>query len=157
MSARKTGKRSPIPVFPQQSEELPVPVFNGFVLSQDEGSEHDQQEHEGRDDKLQEMVSESKASSSDTKQSSAPQQFSQPELNDLVCDLGLSKSIWDLGLLASTLQEKNLLDHSANVSYFRKRDQVFVAFFSEDKQFVYCHDIPGLLRQLGVTSYNPTE
>ena len=137
------------------SEELPVPVFNGFVLSEDEGSEHDQQEHEGRDDGLQEMVSESEASSSDTKQSSAPQQFSQPELNDLVRDLGLSKKAAEV--LASRLQEKNLLDHSANVSYFRKRDQIFVAFFSEDKQFVYCHNIPGLLRQLGVTSYNPTE
>ena len=60
-------------------------------------------------------------------------------------------------LLASRLQEKYLLDHSANVSYFRKRDKIFVTIFSEDKQFVYCHNIPGLLRQLGVTSYNPTE
>ena len=32
-----------------------------------------------------------------------------------------------------------------------------VTFFSEQKQFVYCHVIPGLLKQLGVASYIPTE
>ena len=34
---------------------------------------------------------------------------------------------------------------------------MFVNFFSEDKHFVYCHDIGSLLSQLGVTPYSPTE
>ena len=30
-------------------------------------------------------------------------------------------------------------------------------FFSEEKQLVYCNDIPGLLGQLGISSYDPGE
>ncbi len=134
----------PIP----HSEELPVPVFKGFALSEDEGSEVDQEQPDSGD-------IESESSSLDRERSSEPQQFSQRELNDLVRDLGLSKKAAEV--LASRLDEKNLLDLSAKVSYFRKRDQIFLSFFSEEKQFVYCHDIPGLLLQLGITSYNPVE
>ena len=60
-------------------------------------------------------------------------------------------------VLASRLQEKHLLDRSTNVSYFRKRDEIFGDFFSEENKFVYCHEIPGLLRQFGVPSYSLTE
>ena len=84
-----------------------------------------------------------------------PQCFSQIELNDLVCDLGLSKQAAEV--LASRLKEKNLLDSFAKVSYFRTRDENFVNFFSEVNLFVYCHDISGLLLQLGISVYNPTE
>ena len=131
-------------------EELPVLVFGGFYLSAD--SDDNQREHEGCNNK---MVFESESFSDDTNWISAPELFSQTELNDLVCDLGLSKKAEEI--LASRLQEKHLLDDSANISYFRKQDQSFATFFSEQKQFVYCHDIPGLLRQLGVALYIPTE
>lgn len=133
----------PIP----HSKQVPVPVFNGFDSSDDE-------EHENCHMTLQEIISETE-DSSDVIQSSDPQQFSQPELNDLIRDLGLSKKAAEI--LASRLQEKNLLDRCVKVSYFRKREHMFKAFFSEDKQFVYCNDIPGLLCQLGVTSYDPKE
>lgn len=102
-----------------------------------------------------EMVAESDKSSSDAKQSLTPQQFNQSELNDLVRDLGFSKKAAEI--LASRLQEKNLLHRSAKISYFRKREEMFLDFFSEDKYFVYCHDIKGLLSLLGVTSYSSTE
>ena len=101
------------------------------------------------------MVSESESFSDDTNQLSAPELFSPMELNDLVCDLGLSKKAAEI--LASRLQEKHLLDDSAKVLYFRKQYHSFVTFFSEQKQFVYWHNILGLLRQLGVASYIPTE
>ena len=101
------------------------------------------------------MVFESESFSDDTNRLSAPELFSQTELNDLVRDLGLSKKAEEI--VASRLQVKHLLGDSAKVSYFQKRDQSFATFFSEQKQFVYCHDIPGLLRQLGVASYIPTK
>ena len=101
------------------------------------------------------MVFESESVSDDTNRLSAPELFSQTEVNDLVRDLGLSKKAEEM--LASRLQEKHLLDDSAKVSYFRKRDQSFATFFSEWKEFVYCHNIPGLLRQLGVALYIPTK
>ena len=101
------------------------------------------------------MVSESESFSDDTNRLSAPELFNQTELNDLVRDLKLFKKAAEI--LPFRLQEKHLLDDSANVLYFRKRYQFFVTFFSEQKQFVYCHDIPGLLRQLGIASYIPIE
>ena len=84
-----------------------------------------------------------------------PQQFSQPELNDLVRDLGLSKNAAEV--LASRLQEKNQLSHTTKVSYFRNREQVFVPFFTEENKFVYCHNISGLLQELGMPVYHPND
>ena len=131
-------------------EGLPVPVISAFSSCED--SDHDQGEREGCKN---EMVSESESFSDDTNRLSASEPFSQTELNDFVRDLGLSKKAAEIQ--ATRLQVKHLLDDSAKVSYFRKRDQSFVTFFSEQKQFGYCHDIPGLLWQLGVASYIPTK
>lgn len=104
----------PIP----HSEQLPIPVFKGFSSCEDEDTEQDQE--------LSKTTS-ADSSSSDSDISSTPQQFSQVELNDLVRDLALSKKAAEV--LASRLQEKNLLDSSAKVSFFRKRDLEFVDFF----------------------------
>ena len=86
-------------------------------------------------------------------QSLTPQQFSQPELNDLLRDLGLSKNAAEV--LASSLQEKNQLIHTTKVSYFRNREQAFGAFFTEENKFVYCNNISGLLQELGMPVYHP--
>ena len=90
------------------------------------------------------MVSKSDSFSNETNRLSALELFSQTELDELVRDLGLSKKA--AKILASRLKKKHLLDDSAKVLYFPKIDQSFVTFFSEQKQFIYCHDIPGLLR-----------
>ena len=94
-------------------EELQVPVFSGFSSSVN--SDDDQREHEGCNNL---MVFESESFSDNTNRLSAPELFSQTELNDLVRDLGFSKKAAEM--LASRLQEKHLLDDSAKVSYFRK-------------------------------------
>ena len=67
------------------------------------------------------MVSESKSFSDDANGLSAPELFSQAELNDVIRDLRLSKKAVEV--IASRLQEKHLLDDSAKVSYFRKQLQ----------------------------------
>lgn len=134
------------------SAQIPVPVFSGFTSSDQKSSGDEQHDYESCREGHQQS---SEDSSSDTQCSSTPQQFKQSELNDLVRDLGLSKQSAEL--LASRLNEKHLLDRSAKVSYFRQRDKMFLNFFCEENQFVYCNDIAGLLKQLGITSYNPTE
>ena len=101
------------------------------------------------------MVFESESFLGDTNWLLAPQPFSQTKLNDLVCDLELSKKAAEI--LVSRLQVKHLLHNSEKVLYFQKQDQFYVTFFSEQKQCIYCHDIAGLLRQLAVASYIPTE
>ena len=54
------------------------------------------------------------------------QQLNRFELNDLVRDLDLSKKASEL--LVSRLKEKNWLDGSANISFYRNRDQSFLPF-----------------------------
>ena len=110
-------------------EELLVPVFNGF--SSCANSDDDQR---GMRTAITRWFLNLKSFSDDTNWLSAPELFSQTELNDLVRDLGLSKKAAEI--LASRLQEKHLLDDSAKVLYFRKQYQSFVTFFSEQKQFV---------------------
>ena len=58
--------------------------------------------------------------------------------------------------MATRFQGRNIVDHSVKVSSFRKHDQLFLTF-SKDIHFVYCHDIPGPLKDLGVPYYSPIE
>ena len=68
-----------------------------------------------------------KSEDSSSEMKLAYHQFNQSELNDLLRDLDLSKQAAEL--LASRLNEKHLLDSSAKVSFFRKRDELFLSFF----------------------------
>ena len=60
-------------------------------------------------------------------------------------------------ILASRLNEKHELHSSAKVSFYRKRDELFLPYFKEEKQLVYGDNVPGLLDELGIPSYNPEE
>ena len=97
---------------------------------------------------------ESEDSSTKSKKA-VPQQFNQLELNDLVRNLDPSKQATQT--LASKLNEKHVLDSSAKVSFCRKKDELFLPYFKEEKQLVYCDNVPGLLGELGIPSYNPEE
>jgi len=60
-------------------------------------------------------------------------------------------------ILASRLKKKNLLEQGVTVSYFRTRESTFLRYFRNDSGSVFCHNIPGLLKELGLSSYNPNE
>ena len=116
--------------------EIPVPIFGELPDIRDE----DASSVEGHEDK-EEVVREDDAS----------HPFSQKELNDLVRDLNLSKDHAEL--LASRLKEKKPPSDSARISFFRKRHQEYLRFFSTVKDLVYCADITQLLLKLGVPQY----
>ena len=136
---RKIGKIS-YPSIPSairpvlHSDEFPPPVFNGFLSSEDEetGSEEECMDMEYK--KKKKTDTESEDSSTESKKA-VPQQFNQSELNDLVRDLDLSKQAAEI--LASRLNEKHVLHSSAKVSFYRKRDELFLPYFKEEKQLVY--------------------
>ena len=130
----------------QHSENLPVPLFTGYISSDNDSNSNQDPQDE---------ISDYEESLTTTVHSSDPQSFNQCELNDMVRDLALSKK--QAELLASRLNEKNLLDSSAKVSSFRKRESLFECSFSKKKNFVFCRNIEGLLKELGLTSYNPEE
>ena len=86
----------------------------------------------------------------------APHPFYQMELNDVVRDLGLSKSFAEL--LASRLKENNSLSNSARITFYRNRhEEYFPFFFCEEKDWVYCTAIAQLLHKLGVPQYQPED
>lgn len=76
--------------------------------------------------------------------SKEPHLLKQSDLNDLVRDLGLSKS--EAQLLGSRLKEWNLLDKSTRVSYFRTRQEDFTS--SKENDLVYCNDAAGFFQEL---------
>ena len=65
--------------------------------------------------------------------------FSQKQLNDLKRDLVLSKQKAEL--LASRLQENNLLQKDVLVSHYRKRNTDLSTVFRVDGLLCYCYDI----------------
>jgi hypothetical protein len=77
-----------------------------------------------------------------------PQLFTQPELNDLVRDLGLSKE--KALLLGSRLKENNLLASGTIITSYRSRDREFTPCFSQEGELVYCSDIQGLMKRFGI-------
>ena len=88
-------------------------------------------------------------------QSKPLETFNQEELNDLVRDLALSKAASEL--LASRLYQKNLLAPFTKVSYYRDREQQFLPYFAQVENCVYCCDIEGLLKELGLMTYDPND
>ena len=80
--------------------------------------------------------------------SSEPHLINQAELNDLVRDLSLSKSPAEL--LASRLQQWNLLSEGTKVSAFRSRSQDLLPYFTAEGSLCYCSDVDGLMQELGI-------
>ncbi|KAL6470805.1 hypothetical protein MHYP_G00219240 [Metynnis hypsauchen] len=78
----------------------------------------------------------------------------QKDLNDLIRDLGLTKS--NAELLTSRLKQWNLLDESVQVTGQRKRHQVFSTFFSHQDGLCFCNNVAGLFEAIGITC-NPNE
>lgn len=82
------------------------------------------------------------------------QPFTQPELNDLVRDLELSKQKAEL--LASRLKQRIFLAPGVNGTFFRNRHMPYAQYFKKENDICYCNDIPALFEQLG-EPYDPNE
>ena len=87
--------------------------------------------------------------------SARPTPFSQGQLNDLVCDLGLSKESSEI--FASRLGEHCILDSGIKITFYRDRDDLSICFFTMEDDFVYCNDIQDLLSEMDLPEYNPDE
>ena len=71
----------------------------------------------------------------------------QQELDDLIRDLGLTKS--NAELLTSRLKEWNLLDPTCKSSIYRKRHERFSKFYTMKDSLCYCSDVTGLFQEIG--------
>ncbi len=85
--------------------------------------------------------------------SKKPHLIGQGELNDLVRDLMLTKG--QAELLASRLQNWNLLASDTTVTAYRKRTRDIVPLFSNAEDLCYCNDVEALFGKLSVP-YDPS-
>ena len=79
-----------------------------------------------------------------------PKSISQRQLDLFVRRLGLSKQ--DACLAGSILREFGVLAKETRTSIYKTRGAAYVPFFkrSEDNNFVFCCDIPGLLMKMSI-------
>ena len=111
------------------SESIPVPTFNSFTQSFNETDSCTSDDSSIENDEYD--------SSSD--QEKLPVLIKQSFLNDLVCDLNLPEDAEEL--LGSRLHHNNLLAPGTTFSFYRRREEGLVPYFSMDDTFVFCHDI----------------
>ena len=88
------------------SDEIPVPFFEQLPPREDLSDVEERSDSNDEDFEID--------------KDSVHREFDQRELNDLARNLGLSKKPSEV--LASRLNEKNLLEHRVKVSYFRTRE-----------------------------------
>ena len=91
---------------------------------------------------------------SQTYMSLEPHFPSQQEVDNLVRDLGLTKS--NAELLTSRLKEWNLLDTSCRCSSLKKRHERFSKYFSMVGSLCFCNNVDNLFEELGIV-HDPKE
>jgi hypothetical protein len=78
---------------------------------------------------------ESGSSDSDLQTTSHSERFDQNELSDLIRDLNLSKKSSEL--LVSRLKEKNVINLGTKITFYLRRKEDMLTFFTEDKNLVF--------------------
>ena len=144
---RRTGKNAPAIVYPSipssiapvpHSDQLPVPIP---TRSQDPVSA-DESATDEDDIKIDDYVLNSNLEEKKTYYSN------QKDLDDLIRDLGLTKS--NAELLTSRLKQWNLLDDSVQITEQRKRHQSFSSFFTMQNAICFCNNVRGLFYSIGI-------
>ena len=131
------------------SDRIPVPTFRHLPQTDDEdsASSSDLSQNQQEDSEFQ--------MSGSTCNLDRPSPFNQLQLNDLVRHLYFPKQSAEL--LASRLQEKNLLHLDTSVTFYRKKKEELLKYFTFEVGYVFCNDIHHLLLDQGLPEYKPEE
>ena len=148
---RRIGKNAPQIVYPGIPSSIsPVSRATNFH-SPEEGSAIFRRQQQVR---REEDIGEPDYGFIDAVEERRPYFPNQKDINDLIRDLGLTKS--NAELLTSRLKQWNLLDESMHVTDQRKCHQTFSNFFSRQDGLCFCNNVTGLFEAIGIT-YNPSE
>ena len=151
---RRTGKNAPQIVYPDipssiapvtHCPELPIPTPPKRDQPSSGGSSKSDSQEDIRDPDY---------GFTDAVEERRPYFPNQKDINDLIRDLGLTKS--NAELLTSSLKQWNLLDESVQVTDQIKRHQTFSSFFSRQDGLYFCNNVAGLFEAIGI-SCNPRE
>ena len=130
---------APVP----HSSELPLPKPLSNKAQEDSTASQDMEEDSDEEFNI-----------SHPHRNSEPHFPSQHEIDDLVRDMGLTKS--NAELLTSRLKEWNLLDLSCRSSLSRKRHERFSRYFSMAGSLYFCSDVDNLFEEFGI-AHDPRE
>ena len=83
-----------------------------------------------------------------------PHLLTQGDLNDIVCNLNLSKK--QAEPLGSRLKGWNLLRKDTKVCFYRGLHEEFKDFFSQEDGVMFCNDVCSIMEVLG-HEYNPDQ
>ena len=151
---RRTGKNAPQIVYPDipssiapvtHCPELPIPT----PPKRDQPSSGDSSKSDSQED-----IRDPDYGFTDAVEERRPYFPNQKDINDLIRDLGLTKS--NAELLTSRLKQRNLLDESMQVTHQRKHHQTFSNFLSRQDGLCFCNNVAGLFEAIGITC-NPSE
>ena len=132
------------------SDNLPVPtppVNKDLLSSSDE-------EMSSREDSAESISLEDTESTYSGTSGNEPYRIMQEDLNDLARDLYLSKQQSEL--LASRLEQWNLVQEDVRITSFRNWNKDLASFFDIENKLCYCTNIPGLFTSLGLP-HNPSD
>lgn len=86
-----------------------------------------------------------------------PSVISQEHLDSIVRKLNLSHNY--AMVLASELKSVSVLAPGVKITAYKHRQDRYMPYFllSEDATYAYCHDIPGLMKEMGLSKYDPAK
>lgn len=120
------------------NEENPVPIPPGLPTIENDSADDDQElQHDDDTDEFDDPQCENRQ----------PHLLSQSNLDDLVRDLSLSKEKSEL--LASRLQQWNLLQEGTTISHFRRRHIQFSGHYKLENGICFCSDVSNLMAEFG--------
>ena len=130
--------RKPVPH--DAENPVPVPSSPATATETDSDSSDNNKKDDGSDDEFH-------AEEDQEYQKSKPHLLNQSDLDDLIRDLSLSKEKSEL--LASRLQEWNLLQEGTTISHFRYRHTKLASYYVMENGVCFCTDVNGLMLELG--------
>jgi len=134
----------------------PVPHGDGLPVPEppDNLAMYSDDEHSASSNNEEQQPSASRDADYVPSTDSSHHMITEGELNDLIRDLKLPKNKAEL--LASRLQQWNVLHHSMKVTTFCARNHEFEQFFKTVGYFTYCKDTDGLMDAMHMR-HNPEQ
>lgn len=153
-SKRRTGKSAPPIMYPDIPSSI-APVAHCLELPIPTPPERDEPSSgQGSKSGSAEDITDPDYSVTGEVEERRPYFPNQKDINDLIRDLGLTKS--NAELLTSRLRQWNLLDESVQITDQRKRHLHFSTFFSLQDGLCFCNNVAGLFEAIEINC-NPSE
>ncbi|XP_061411305.1 uncharacterized protein LOC133344987 [Lethenteron reissneri] len=147
-SKRGFGKNAPAITYPDLPSPIaPVPHFHELPVPTPPEREQPSLEESSKSESEEDIVDRDDNFRGGAEERH-PYNPNQKDLNDLIRDLGLTKS--NAELLTSRLKQWNLLYKSVQATDQRKRHQPFCSFYTRQDGLCFCHNVASLFEAIRI-------